>query len=224
MSLSPIVSSEEESSISSPSISPQPSSPVHYVNSQLKNHTKREYFGQSFSVVSMDDQEFLIGVQIAQYLKRETFNLYRSMKIKNLEIVRATPEQVDYLVQSCSIKRGTHSVTMVPLKQGLNFISDEVKRLAKLGSKNNKKHKKKGVIGCPSSTTITNTSMNQNIRNALLMEALHNSTIMDNYLYRPPTYPPPISTPLPTYTQTLVEDEEIRRLKSALLHFRPPVF
>jgi len=160
MSLSPIVSSEEESSVSSPSISPQPNSPIHYVNSQLKNHTKREYFGQSFSVVSMDEQEFLIGVQIAQYLKRETFNLYRSMKIKNLEIVRATPEQVDYLVQSCSIKRGTHSVTMVPLKQGLNFISDEVKRLAKLGAKNNKKHKKKSVIS-PAAT-----SMNQNIRNA----------------------------------------------------------
>jgi len=216
MSLSP-VSSEEESSISSPSISPQPNSPVHYLNSQLKNHTKREYFGQSFSVVSMDDQEFLIGVQIAQYLKRETFNLYRSMKIKNLEIVRATPEQVDYLIQSCSIKRGTHSVTMVPLKQGLGFISDEVKRLAKLGAKNSKKHKKRTVINTPSPTPLS-----QNIRNALILEALHNSSFMDVNLYRAPAYPLAISMPLPAYPQ-IVEDEEIRRLKSALLHFRPPV-
>jgi len=74
------------------------------------------------SVLTVDGKEYMIGVQIAQLLKRETFNLYRSLKIKGIDVLRAENEQVDYLVNCNSIKRGTHSVTLVPLDDGLSFV------------------------------------------------------------------------------------------------------
>ncbi len=87
------------------------------------SHRWKTVFGKSMSVLTVADKEYLIGVQIAQLLKRETFNLYRSLKIKGIDVLRAENEQVDYLVNCNSIKRGTHSVTLVPFDDGLNFVS-----------------------------------------------------------------------------------------------------
>jgi hypothetical protein len=85
-------------------------------------HRWKTVFGKSMSVLTVDGKDYLIGVQIAQLLKRETFNLYRSLKIKGIDVLRAENEQVDYLVNCNSIKRGTHSVTLVPFDDGLSFV------------------------------------------------------------------------------------------------------
>jgi len=83
------------------------------------------------SVFTLAERDFLIGVQIAVLLKRETFNLYRSIKIKGIELVRAENEHVDFLVNCNSIKRGTHSVTLIPLDEGIAFVDEERRRQGK---------------------------------------------------------------------------------------------
>jgi len=61
------------------------------------------------------------------------------MKVKNISIKRATPEQVDYLLKMNIVKPGTRSITFVPIEQALNFIKDE---LNKIGSR-----RKNEVVG-----------------------------------------------------------------------------
>lgn len=86
-------------------------------------HTTITSFGKKLSVVYFDKQKFLIGVQIASLLKRETFNMYRSMKIKNIQIKRASPKQVDFLCECNAVRSGTHSITLIPYESGLYFIA-----------------------------------------------------------------------------------------------------
>merc|ERR1712137_1050819 len=86
-------------------------------------HSTISSFGKKLSVVYFDGQKYLIGVQIASLLKRETFNMYRSMKIKNIRIKRADPKQVDYLCECNAVRPGTHSVTLIPFESGLYFIA-----------------------------------------------------------------------------------------------------
>jgi len=43
-------------------------------------------------VVIIEERKYLIGAQLAKVLKRETFNLYRSMRIKGIELLRAVGE------------------------------------------------------------------------------------------------------------------------------------
>eukprot|EP01094_Clydonella_sp_ATCC50884_P024346 TRINITY_DN607_c1_g1_i1.p1 TRINITY_DN607_c1_g1~~TRINITY_DN607_c1_g1_i1.p1 ORF type:complete len:239 (-),score=91.12 TRINITY_DN607_c1_g1_i1:454-1170(-) len=88
-------------------------------------HTEMREFGKTLSVVRVGGPEqYLIGTQVASLLKRETFNMYRSMKIKKIPIQRATPEQVEYLTKCGAVKPGTHSVTLIPLNDGLYFAAD----------------------------------------------------------------------------------------------------
>jgi len=85
--------------------------------------------------------DYLIGVQIAHFLKRETFNLYRSMKLNNIDIIKCVPDQIEELTQIDAIKRGIHSVTLVPYNQGVLYIAKELKR--KPRKKSEKKSSKK---------------------------------------------------------------------------------
>merc|ERR1712137_646559 len=97
-------------------------------------HSTISSFGKKLSVVYFDGQKYLIGVQIASLLKRETFNMYRSMKIKNIRIKRADPKQVDYLCECNAVRPGTHSVTLIPFESGLYFIADAWHRQHKSSS------------------------------------------------------------------------------------------
>lgn len=95
------------------------------------SHKRISAFGKRLSVIRLDGEEYLIGVQIASLLKRETFNMYRSMKIKNITIQRANPEQVDFLCKCNAVRTGTHSVTLIPYEAGLYFIADAITRQKK---------------------------------------------------------------------------------------------
>ena len=86
-------------------------------------HKRMVVFGKRMSVLRLEGVDFLIGVQIATLLKRETFNMYRSMKIKNIKIQRATPEQVEFLCLNSAVRPGTHSVTLIPYDAALYFIA-----------------------------------------------------------------------------------------------------
>ena len=89
-------------------------------------HKRIRAFGTRLSVVKIEGVEYLIGVQIATLLKRETFNMYRSMKIKNINIQRATAEQVEFLCNHNAVRAGTHSVTLIPYHSGLYFIACKI--------------------------------------------------------------------------------------------------
>jgi len=88
------------------------------------HHKRISAFGRKLSILKSDGEEFIIGVQVATLLKRETFNMYRSMKIKNIKLQRATPEQVEYLCNHNAVRSGTHSVTLIPYESGMYFIAD----------------------------------------------------------------------------------------------------
>ena len=87
------------------------------------SHKRINAFGKKLSVVKLTGNKYLIGVQIAALLQRETFNMYRSMKIKNVQLIRATPEQVELLCSCSAVRSGTHSVTLIPYDAGLYFIA-----------------------------------------------------------------------------------------------------
>jgi len=87
-------------------------------------HERVPHFGSRLSVVDFGGrQPFFIGTQVAALLKRETFNMYRSMKIKMVDLDRATAEQVEFLCQVGAVRAGTHSVTLIPYQEGLYFIA-----------------------------------------------------------------------------------------------------
>jgi hypothetical protein len=107
---------------SSRSASPIPMSPSSNPNGWT--HERVPHFGSRLSIVEFGDKQlYLIGTQVAALLKRETFNMYRSMKIKLVDLERATAEQVDFLCQVGAVRSGTHSVTLIPYQEGLYFIA-----------------------------------------------------------------------------------------------------
>lgn len=99
-------------------------------NSQLGIvYSVRKYFHQHLSVLSIHDSvNYLLGVQIAGILKRKTFNLYHCMKKKHIELRRASQEQIEFLMSVGAVPIGTHSITFVPLADGLCFVADALFR------------------------------------------------------------------------------------------------
>lgn len=89
--------------------------------------------GQSLHAVQFD-AKYVIGAQVASLLKRETFNMYRSLKIKKISIRRASPQEVSFLVKCEAVRVGTHSVTLIPHDEGLFFIADALQKLRKCPS------------------------------------------------------------------------------------------
>jgi hypothetical protein len=89
------------------------------------------------SVLRINDTKWLIGVEMAHLLQRETYNLYRSMKVKYIAVQRATPDQVDFLIKTNVVKPGTRSVTFVPLEPAIPYINEELKKIGSRKKKNN---------------------------------------------------------------------------------------
>mmetsp|Transcript_15168 Transcript_15168/g.23762 ORF Transcript_15168/g.23762 Transcript_15168/m.23762 type:complete len:307 (-) Transcript_15168:1140-2060(-) len=92
------------------------------------SHVIKHLFHSDLSVVTFNHIEYLIGVQVARRLKRKTFNMYRCMKKKKIELRRATQEEVDYLTLVGAVHAGTHSITLVPFVECLCFVADALFR------------------------------------------------------------------------------------------------
>ena len=73
-------------------------------------------------MVIIDGKKFLIGVEVAAMIHRETYNVYRSLKMKRVKLRRALQEQIEVLTDDRVIAVGTHSVTFIPYAEGLEFI------------------------------------------------------------------------------------------------------
>ena len=100
------------------------------VNAQLGIiYSVRKFFHHFMSVLSFDGgPKYLLGVQIAGVLKRKTFNLYHCMKKKHIELRRASQDQIEFLMSVGAVPIGTHSVTFVPIADGLCFVADALYR------------------------------------------------------------------------------------------------
>src|SRR5438045_775185 len=85
-------------------------------------HTFQLINGHQLTVLWVDDEHWLIGVQVAALLERETYNLYQSMKVKNIALRRATSEQVEFLQNHDLVRTWTRSATLVPLDQSVSFL------------------------------------------------------------------------------------------------------
>lgn len=92
-------------------------------------HKRQKFYGKKMSILTINGQKYMIGVQIASLLQRETYNLYRSMKVKKITVLRASPEQVDYLLKTNVVKPGTRSITFIPIDQGMSYINEEIKKV-----------------------------------------------------------------------------------------------
>jgi len=87
---------------------------------------------KNMTVLCLDIGTFLIGREVATLLKRQTFNMYRSMKLRGIGILRAIPEHVEYFSHLGVVKIGTHSLTLIPYEDGRKFIKDCKLREARL--------------------------------------------------------------------------------------------
>jgi hypothetical protein len=76
--------------------SPTPSSSTEDSDGSLRLKWQN-YFGKSFSVFEVEGEKYLLGVQMASLLRRETYNVYRSLKIKKIAMQRATAAEVSIL-------------------------------------------------------------------------------------------------------------------------------
>jgi len=100
-----------------------------FVAKQPMDHRLMTYFGKSLHVfTAATGEKYLLGVQVASLLNRETYNVYRSMKVKKIENIRATSEQVLFLASKGAVHYGTHSVTLVPFEDGLYFLDEALQK------------------------------------------------------------------------------------------------
>lgn len=106
--------------------------------------SKKKLFGKQLNVIELDNKDYLIGRELAALLNRETFNMYRTMKVKRIEIRRANPEQVEYFAKVGAVRTGTHSVTLIPFVDGVRFVEEALERQMK-----NTDKKKKCPFGTP---------------------------------------------------------------------------
>jgi len=89
-------------------------------------HSIQQLFEQDMCVVEFQYEKWLVGVQVAKLLGRETYNLYRSLKMNNVVLAKATLPQVQYLLQHNLVKPNTRSVTFVSFDQGCEYIRFEL--------------------------------------------------------------------------------------------------
>eukprot|EP01097_Dermamoeba_algensis_P007462 TRINITY_DN4702_c0_g1_i1.p1 TRINITY_DN4702_c0_g1~~TRINITY_DN4702_c0_g1_i1.p1 ORF type:complete len:458 (-),score=93.40 TRINITY_DN4702_c0_g1_i1:78-1451(-) len=67
---------------------------------------------------------FMIGGEISKALSKKTFNVYRAMKLRGIGLYKLHQNHVDYLTCIGAVKKGTHSVVLVRMDDGLAFIND----------------------------------------------------------------------------------------------------
>ena len=106
----------------------------------------KSLFHSKMSVVIFDGVHYLVGVQVARKLNRKTFNMYRCMKKKKIEIRRATQKEVDFLKGVGAVHAGTHSITLVPFKDGLCFAADVLYRNIRFPNEEPSAKRKKSFV------------------------------------------------------------------------------
>lgn len=76
-------------------------------------------------VCTIDGKDYLIGAQLAQALKKETYNLYRMLR-KNGELCQLKPtrEEVRYLVSQGALHRSSKTASLIPINDCSSLFDD----------------------------------------------------------------------------------------------------
>jgi hypothetical protein len=69
-------------------------------------------------------KKYFIGIEFAHNLDRKSFNLYRCMKKKGIRLRPGSPAEMMFLYRQCCIKKGIHSVTLIPYLEGLVYLAE----------------------------------------------------------------------------------------------------
>jgi hypothetical protein len=83
-------------------------------------------YGKRVRVLRYLGVDYFIGVDLAGALDRETFNVYRSLKMKKIPVVRLDLPAVDVLVRSNILTRGTRSATLLPVNEVVPWLELEI--------------------------------------------------------------------------------------------------
>jgi hypothetical protein len=70
-------------------------------------------------------ESYVIGAELAAAIRRETYNLYRSLDIKGVVLEQATAEQFRWLVATGVVRSSAHSATLVPLALALQLLGGD---------------------------------------------------------------------------------------------------
>jgi len=76
-------------------------------------------------VFILDSKSYVLGSQLAELLNRETFNLYRSMRIRKMTIKKASRKQVCDLLKLGILICGARSASFIHISHAIKFISEE---------------------------------------------------------------------------------------------------
>ena len=113
-----------------------------------------EQWGGRLPLLLIEGHEYLVGSHVAELLKRETFNLYSSLKRRSIPIWHAFDDLLKFLIKRGSVYVGTTSVSLLRLSDISDFVSAAVEEDARrtdsrkgLASKMKKKQKRLPIEG-----------------------------------------------------------------------------
>lgn len=86
-------------------------------------------YHHNLAIIQIESERFLLGIQLAKLLRRETSNLYRSLKRARIPLVRASSDQVRWInsLNLCFVQK-THSITFIPLRETIDYLTEEFRR------------------------------------------------------------------------------------------------
>ncbi len=82
-----------------------------------------EKWGDRLPLLLIQGHQYLVGSHVAELLKRETFNLYGSLKRRGIPIWHASDEILRFLISRGSLYVGTTSVSLLRLQEISDFVS-----------------------------------------------------------------------------------------------------
>ncbi len=107
-----------------------------------------EKWGDRLPLLLIDGHDYLVGSHVAELLKRETFNLYGSLKRRGIPIWHASDDLLRFLSSRGSVYVGTASVSLLRLIDISEFISaameEDARRTERRKGKKQKRISKEG--------------------------------------------------------------------------------
>jgi len=88
--------------------------------------TSLDRWDEAMVVVSIEGADYFVGAHLAEVVRRETFNLYSSLRRRNIGMRQADTGMVKLLVGKGLIFVGTTSVTLVNKSDVVEFVDDTV--------------------------------------------------------------------------------------------------
>lgn len=93
--------------------------------------------GTTLSVCTINEAEFLIGIQVAHLLGRETHNIYRALRRRGVCVYRGSQADVDTLTALRAVSGATKALSFLPKERTLAYIKEQLAAGDPQGSSSN---------------------------------------------------------------------------------------